>query len=60
MNKVEKINITLSLDKSPPIEHLSPTTLEYNIENLCYAPYNSSNKIFNSIPKFNLEKNIKQ
>jgi len=44
-----------NLLESPPIKHLSPKTLKYNIKYLCYAPLTLPNKITKPIPKFSFE-----
>ncbi len=48
-------------NESPRIKKLSPRTLDFNIKNLCYAPYikpnNNNNNIKNikKMPNFKLD-----
>ena len=47
-------------NESPRIKKLSPRTLDFNIKNLCYAPYIKANNINNinnikKMPNFKLD-----
>ncbi len=44
-------------NESPRIKKLSPRTLDFNIKNLCYAPYIKASNINNikKMPNFKLD-----